>query len=439
MKTKTFKKLTFALAGTAFILSSCVNDDKNLYESKDEVPTNTKDLVVPEGFDWTMTHNVTLSTNSPCATSASIFLDEECTDMIGKLPVQEGESQMTFEIPSANSAIWIKYPTSTGDKKITASINKTVTRSGAGSWTANSLFADATTQTGINNNCVYQPAKDKFGTLMFEDMWPERGDYDFNDFVVNYNMVAAAKDVNTLTATITLKMRAMGGSYPYRLCIQLFGNAVDDNNEEVSSPDIKKENVTITSIEKTNIANASVELLDAKKAIIALTGFDQLRKSNGGQYYNSEKAYTIASSEKTPTIKFTLEINIGNQSWYQALQWFSNQFAFDYFLQRTDNNREIHISGYKPTELYKNYEKDLAGRTEKPYYCSSDRFVWALKAPEEMSWAVEKQDIINVYTKFADWVTSGGDLLENNTDPLRWYKTTYRTNNEDLYIDHKKH
>ena len=435
MITKTFKKLAFMLTGLVLILSSCVNDDKNLYEPKDDVPTNTEDLVVPEGFDWKMTHNITLSTKSPCETTASIFLDEECTSLLAQLPVQEGESQMTLEVPSTNSAIWIKYPTSEGEKSMKASINKAVTRAGAASWTANTLFPDGTKQEGGYLGVVYQPAENKFGTIMFEDMWPEKGDNDFNDFVVNYNMVAKNDGNGYIVATITLKLRAMGGSYPYRLCIQLFGTAVDNDNNPVQGPEIYKEDVEITSTETENIDNASAELLDAKRAIIALTGFEKLRTSTGGQYYNTEKGHLISSNNATPTIKIKLKI----KSERNGVSLYSNQFAFDYFLQRTDNNREIHISGYKPTELYKNYQQDLAGRTEKPYYCSSDRFVWALKAPEEMSWPIEKQDIIEVYPKFAQWVTSGGNMIEDGVNSIKWYSDKYLTDNKNIYIDHNSH
>ena len=33
----------------------------------------------------------------------------------------------------------------------------------------------------------YYPAKCNLGTLAFEDLWPSKGDFDFNDLVVNYN------------------------------------------------------------------------------------------------------------------------------------------------------------------------------------------------------------------------------------------------------------
>ena len=32
----------------------------------------------------------------------------------------------------------------------------------------------------------YSPAEGQFGTLAFEDLWPAKGDYDFNDIVIDY-------------------------------------------------------------------------------------------------------------------------------------------------------------------------------------------------------------------------------------------------------------
>ena len=66
----------YTLAGLMCLLTSCVEDDKDL-----SVPTvHTTDLVIPDGFDWSTTRNVTLATNAPHATSASIYLDEACSE-----------------------------------------------------------------------------------------------------------------------------------------------------------------------------------------------------------------------------------------------------------------------------------------------------------------------------------------------------------------------
>lgn len=409
--------LNMLLVGSSIMmLASCEKND--VYD-----PTKvkkTEDLVVPEGFDWAMTRNVTVSMQSKNATSASFYLDESCKDLVAELPVQAGKSDVVLNIPTASSAVWVKFPTIDDKEEIMKISVRTAETRGAESWTADVLFPDYAKQ-GVGENVYYQPFKDKYGTIMFEDMWPAKGDYDFNDYVVNYNMMAAMHkdDYNHVYVTVKLKLRAMGGSHPYRFCIQV-GHKANTN----ATMKILRKDVEITDIKITNNEgiNGGVQLLDnTTYTIVALTNFEKLKEKSGGRYYNTEKEHLIANS-KTPEITFTLKITTSNSS--NMLYGFGSEFAFDYFLQRTDNNREIHFIDYPPTELYKDYDKDLGGVKHTTYYCNEKQFVWALKAPVEMGWGVEGCDIINVYREFPEWVRRGGAWLEgdSNWDSNRqWY------------------
>ena len=211
------KTAMYTLAGLMCLLTSCVEDDKDL-----SVPTaHTTDLVIPDGFDWSTTRNVTLATNAPHAISASIYLDKACSEQIADLAIPEGGNSASLEVPSANNAIWIKYPITNGGyetQKISIK-SKATTRSESYVWTADCLFPDrGTVESGWPASTVYKPAKNGYGTLMFEDMWPEMGDYDFNDFVINYRAQTTWGGSSSfgknsyLDITISLKLRAMGGS-----------------------------------------------------------------------------------------------------------------------------------------------------------------------------------------------------------------------------------
>lgn len=423
---------------STLLLSSC---EKDVYDSSKV--WNTTDLVVPDGFDWAMTRNVSLSMESPCATSVTVYQDESCREVLAELPVAKGSSSIVLGVPSVNSALWIEYPLKSGGKEVKKiPINSVAaTRAGdAGSWVAGVIFPDAA-ETVIGNDVIacYQPAKDKFGTLMFEDMWPVKGDYDYNDYVVNYNMEATRGfDEDIVHVTMKLKLRAMGGSLPYRLCMQV-GHKSNSASVELLSSD-----VVGLEVDATKARGGNVELLpNTKHVILALTGFDELRKSNGGEFYNTERKYLVAH-DQTPEITFTLKLSeerfkgAGKRDLVFA---FGDQFAFDYFLQRPDNMREIHLIDYPPTELYKNYDADLGDLGHTNYYCSKDKLVWGLKAPVEMAWTIETKDITTVYTHFADWIVNGGDDLENSVDNKKWYtqNSTYLTGNKNLYVDPQIH
>ena len=153
------KTAMYTLAGLMCLLTSCVDDDKDL-----SVPPtgNTTDLVIPDGFDWSTTRTVTLATNAPHAVSASIYLDEACSEQIADLAIPEGDKNTSLEVPSANNAIWIKYPVTNGGyetQKISIK-SKNLTRSLANRWEADCLFPDrGVSEGGWPTSTIYKPAK----------------------------------------------------------------------------------------------------------------------------------------------------------------------------------------------------------------------------------------------------------------------------------------
>ncbi|MCM0236622.1 LruC domain-containing protein [Bacteroides fragilis] len=418
------KTAMYTLAGLMCLLASCVDDDKDL-----SVPTvHTTDLVIPDGFDWSTTRNVTLATNAPHAISASIYLDEACSEQIADLAIPEGDNSTSLEVPSTNNAIWIEYPVTNGGYE-TQKISikpKATTRSELHVWTADCLFPDrgvSITESDGYTQHVYKPAKNKYGTLMFEDMWPEMGDYDFNDFVINYQ-VQTTWGMNTnmqndyLDITISLKLRAMGGSFPYRFCIQLPGKTTTMQGYPIYSPTFGREQIKDFKIESATKGIGVEFLANTQSPIFALTGLNSLKGPDGNQFYNTQAGKLIASSAETPTLVFSFKLQLDANDFGAIKRTFENfqtAYDFDYFLQNTNNGREIHCVGFKPTELYKGYETDRK-EAGKNYYCNKDGFVWALKAPVEMGWAVEKKDLLEVYPRFKSWLENGGSDLTGEPD-----------------------
>lgn len=423
------------LAGCSLALfSSC---EKEVYDATKV--QKTSELVVPEGFDWAMTRGVTISMESKNETYASFYLDKDCKDLVAEMPVQAGTSSVNLMLPTASSKIWVKYPIGEGKEEVKeiAIKQSAVTKAGgAGNWTADNMFPDYANNSSNTNFVLYQPRKNQYGTIMFEDMWPETGDYDFNDYVVNYNIIAEQKanDFENVYVTINLKLRAIGGSRPYRFCIRI-GSKSNSTAMELRKNEVKLDKFTITN----NIADGKVEMLeDTEFAVIALTDFDKLKSKTGGNFYNTENAHLI-SNDQTPIITIHLIVNRPNEDAYRLLQYgFGSEFAFDYFLQNTDNNREIHFISYPPTDMYTGYDNDKKDNNTT-FYCSDKQFVWALKAPVEMGWCRETKDIKFVYSDFAKWVTMGGDRLEGDSNwdsNNQWYNRPEKGEN---YIDPKEH
>lgn len=442
--------LNMLLVGSSIMmLASCVKND--VYDP-DKAPKKTEDLVVPDGFDWKNSQDVTVTMTSPRATSVAVYTDKSCTQQIAELPVEKGENSITMEVPMEISNLWFEYALASGGKEVKeVPIQKTKTRAGVGEplWSVNVIFPDNIDNSDYYSLAFYQPSKNGFGTVMFEDRWPETADYDFNDFVVNYNVKAQGhlaadnEHLDYTTLTVTLKLRAMGGSLPYRFCMQIghrFATDAAPGTVDGRSMELLRKYVELTGV-NSNFEGGSVEMIEGTKyVILALNGFDRLRGISGGSFYNTEKAHLY--SGETPTITFTLKINEtqhrNDNPYKKALfEGFGGQTAFDYFLQKTDGtNREIHLIDWMPTELYKNYAQDAGTSSPEVYYCSNKNFVWGLKVPQEIAWPVERQDIIGVYPFFSEWIKSGGYLLEDNVHNIVWYTQSgrYLTKDNNLYI-----
>ena len=78
---------------------------------------------------------------------------------------------------------------------------------------------------GNGQAVIFYPAQENgWGTLMFEDLWPAYGDYDFNDLVVNYKMQLYPNNKNMVKEMILgIRVKAIGGSLPYDLCLAIKG------------------------------------------------------------------------------------------------------------------------------------------------------------------------------------------------------------------------
>ena len=60
----------------------------------------------------------------------------------------------------------------------------------------------------------YTPAEGQYGTFMWEDLWPEKGDYDMNDLVMDYNVIEVFNaDWEIVDVVNNFYLRAAGAGY----------------------------------------------------------------------------------------------------------------------------------------------------------------------------------------------------------------------------------
>lgn len=402
----------YVLLCAMFTFVSCVDDGKDL---SDPTKTLTTGLNIPEDFPWESTQAVKLSITSPSATTASFYCDAACTpeSQIGVLPVSAGKNTFTFDLPFSQQAVYVQYTQADGTTEtVESKIKQTVTRAVE---TDDIIFREP--RPDPTNLALKIPNSGGYGTIMFEDTWPNTEDYDFNDVVVNYKINCVA-DLNSPNIDIhfSLKIRALGGNLPYNFAIQIGRWTSGAASVWIPASDMGD----ISNVKSTN-GNINVKALKTEHPAIEVTGLNSLRKSG---FYN-----TVVKEDNGVQIDFTVTIKCTEDQQWQRITGFPDPKAFDYFL-RHENGREIHMRGFAPTSLYiDQYEKDVQGKGGKYYYQNNKGLVWGLKAPAEIGWPAEKKDITSVYYRFAEWVESNGSLIgSNGYDPLIWYNFHTREN-----------
>lgn len=425
---KAMRWIIYSMLSVAFALSSCVDNDKDLSQPKE--PEQTTDLIIPDGTDWTSTRSVNLSIISPVKAIVNVYTEEGGKDesLVATLPVSQEVTSITVDVAKSSKTIYIEYPTATGKSMLTAPLGA-VTRADMTVTLPENVsgdeFEDMDEQTAML--IFYSPTKSRMGTLMFEDSWPDLGDYDFNDFVSWYHLTVRCPfgpeviDAANAGITVRLQVRAMGGILPYRLGLQL-----DKMPAKYISEIIATQESDVLRLELQNKGEST-------PAVFILTGLDQLKATSASpkQYYNTENDYKVSQDELI-TIEYQIKVNTMNDvAAYLALKDSEISTTHNFFLQLKENGgREIHLRGYEPTHYYKaRYEDDaVKGKEEMKnglYYCSNDNFVWGLKVPDAIAHAREKIDFMKAYPKFRNWVTH-----PTNWEYENWFKIANTDQNQ---------
>lgn len=234
-------------------------------------------------------------------------------------------------------------------------------------------------------------------TYVFEDLWPNYGDYDMNDLVLETYPKIHSLDGIITKIVIDYKITAIGASKNIAAGVQW------DN--------VKPE--AISSIEYSTSNNFTKELFQRsangteqkqKYAVIPL--FDNAHKFSGaneyaitGTYANShfdakEFTVTIHLASNGPTLK-----DVKLDDW-------------NYFIicgdATGDKRMEIHMINSKPTDLF---DASLIGgkvaSADAPFK-TTDNFCWVMRIPATFNFPLEGNDMRQSYEEFESWITDPG-------------------------------
>jgi hypothetical protein len=216
----------------------------------------------------------------------------------------------------------------------------------------------------------------------FEDNYPEQGDYDFNDLIVDYDVQQVNKtcwDLNLLTTTrtveainLTAQPVANGAFYELGFGIALNIPSAGNANETI-----------VDFFESARLEFAGVT--------------DIFVNTKGPVLTAPAKSFTVVPATTVDPDNFTLEIN-------------------PFLFMKDNKSHEIHKKGYSLTSRgaypnLANYDNPVAidfGST--PFMETTTGLPWAIEIKNTTKYPVEFCPITQAYSKFASWANSNGTV-----------------------------
>lgn len=254
------------------------------------------------------------------------------------------------------------------------------------------------------------------GTLAFEDLWPAKGDYDFNDLVIDYQFEIKTDITNMVeevTGTFTLK--AFGASFENGFGFQLAAG-IDPDDVTVTGTGLTENIITLNpGGTEAGQSRPTIIVFDNAFAHMPHPGMGIGVNTTPGAPYVTPVTFTVRMVFKPDTYSYnTLDISNFNP----------------FLIVNKVRSHEVHLPGYAPTDLmndalFGQYEDNSDQATGK-YFVTATNLPWAINIYESFDYPIEKQDILGVHLKFATWAMSGGVQFPD------WYKNLAGYRNESL-------
>jgi len=261
------------------------------------------------------------------------------------------------------------------------------------------------------NNAEVACLLDYQGTLVFEDLWPNKGDFDFNDLVVAYDVVHAINAqnfVHEVRADYTMKAVGAGfnNGFGTRFTSDLKKSDIVSVTERSSTGGFTMDGPLTASPDANEVVMYN---WDATNDLI-------VQDINSGKFFN-----TVVGGGKGNFVTENIVIEFTNG---EVAQWELGLPPYNPFIfanQKQDH--EIHMKDYEPSALHNvalfGTGADASNPGAGDYYKSANNVPWVLDIPiNNFQWPTEKTDMTHAYIKFVLWAQSNGGIHQDWYEPV---------------------
>jgi len=163
----------FAIVALMFMIFGCTSNDP----MPPDQAQNMNDVEIPDGFDWDFTRNVNVviiasDSEGNLVEGTEVSLYKTQNNMAFTMSTNSsGELRTDITLPESSSSVILEYD----GQQVTIPV------------IGNTVYHEMTVEPVRDirgNGTIFVPGSLSVLTLMYEDNWPVKGDYDFNDMVV---------------------------------------------------------------------------------------------------------------------------------------------------------------------------------------------------------------------------------------------------------------
>lgn len=271
----------------------------------------------------------------------------------------------------------------------------------------------------------YYPSSSTFGTLMFEDLWPATGDYDFNDLVVNYNWNVITNGANQVVEVrYRFVTRAIGASLHNGFSFQL-DNIAPNKISSIGRSRSLQGNLFTLSANGTEASQTYVNIPvfeDAYKLLVYTGG-------SGG--INIDPAVSASPLDTQQITVVFVNNGVAPAGGRVAYSAFAPAIFNPYIVVNQTRGKEIHLADRQPSTLASNsyfgQDQDDSNPGTGRYYKTANNLPWAINVPNSVPYTQKSNDFVQAFKKFPNWSQSSGSSY---TD---WYSNT-----SSEYLDQNK-
>lgn len=253
---------------------------------------------------------------------------------------------------------------------------------------------------------TYYPSQSGMATLMFEDLWPKMGDYDFNDLIVRYRYTNTLNNRNKLTdLEFSFEIQAMGANYHNGFALRL--------------PNVPPNKIATHSLSLDGTGVISTNLLESGQTDSNFILLDDVQNhvDQNCDFFRTENTCQASITETyTLNVTFTEPIDtavIGQAPYDPYIFGVEGAYHGDY----GGRGWEVHLLEHQGTDKFLSsfigLEDDNSSNAK--HFVNHNNFPWVLNIPATWKHPQENVDILRAYPQFKTWVQSDGDSAKN------WY------------------